>query len=718
MTYYRWARRRWLAAAITTSVGVLALVAVPLAPDATVASAAVTTTSSTTTTTRATTTTTHPTTTTTSPSEAGSDCYASVTGAALSRSGWSAGSNAPYSSDYAPDLALDNNIATRFGSNEPQAVGLYFEVNLGSVQTFDELSMVTPGSPTDYARDFELEVSDNASSWTPIASCTGAGSSEVVSFKAQTARYVKVVLTAANSTYWWSIDEFNLYYSNCATSASGSALGRSGWIASTNAHAESADPAADALDGNLATRYSSNQDQAAGLYFEVDMRSVQYLDEVAMLAPNSPTDYARGYEVQIYNGSSWATVATCTGTGNPEIVSFPTQSARYVRVVLTAADSSYWWSIDEFYVYTSVAEPTTTTTTTLKTSTTSVSASANPVTVGDSVTYTARVVPVPSGGTVTFYQDGSALAGCSQLAVNTSSGEASCGARYLTSGHYAVQAFFSGSGVVKPSGSAAYDEVVNLPAPGYWLATANGQVYGFGGAAPLGDVNTSSTTGPVVGIAGDLTGQGYWVVTANGTVSNFGDAKFFGDLPDLGKHVSDIVAIAPTSDGQGYYLVGADGGFFTFGDARFHGSLPGIHLHVKDIVGMVATPGGAGYLLVGSDGGVFTFGDSRFYGSLPGIHKHVHDIRAILPSSTGKGYILVGSDGGAFIFGTGVKFLGSLPGQGIKVANIVGIALTPDNGGYIMAGSDGHVYGFGDAQVGGEPAGLSSNLPVAAIAGT
>ena len=120
----------------------------------------------------------------------------------------------------------------------------------------------------------------------------------------------------------------------------------------------------------------------------------------------------------------------------------------------------------------------------------------------------------------------------------------------------------------------------------------------------------------------------------------------------------------------------------------------------------------------GADGGVFTFGQSRFYGSLPGIHKHVNDIMAILPSSTATGYVLVGADGGAFVFGSGVRFYGSLPGQGVRVSDVVGIALTPDDGGYFMAGADGNVYGFGNAHAGGTPAGLSSNLPVAAIAGT
>jgi hypothetical protein len=270
------------------------------------------------------------------------------------------------------------------------------------------------------------------------------------------------------------------------------------------------------------------------------------------------------------------------------------------------------------------------------------------------------------------------------------------------------------------SGTAVQHLVITFyrPAPGYWLATANGQVYGLGAAGSYGGVPTSGATGPVVGMAGTPSANGYWVVTANGTVAARGDAHYYGDLPGLGKHVSDIVAIAATTDGKGYYLVGADGGFFTFGDARFHGSLPGEHVHAHDIVGMVATPGGAGYLLVGSDGGVFTFGTTRFYGSLPGEGHHVHDVRAILPASSGKGYVLVGADGGVFIFGSGVKFYGSLPGIHVKTSDVVGIALTPDDGGYYMAGADGHVYGFGDAHSWAEPAGLSSNLPVAAIAGT
>jgi hypothetical protein len=692
------------AAAITTTA---LTVAAFVAPSGQAAFAAGTTTTSSTTTTS--------TTTTTTTKATDYNCAAPVNEAALSRSGWTASANSPSGSN-PPSYALDGNLSTRFSTNEDQVAGLYFEVDLGASQSFGELQMEVPNSASDYARSYTIEDSENGISWSAVASCDGTSDSEVVSFPVQTARFVRVVLIGG-ADWWWSIDEFHLYgASSCSALLQGAALNRSGWTASTNAPLSTSDAPSYALDGNPGTRFSTNKDQAAGLYYEVDMRSGFNFDEVDMATQGSPDDYARSYAVEVWTGSAWSTVAICTGSSPLEVVSFPRQTAQYIKIVL-GSSANYWWSIDELNVYSSFSEPVTTTTTTAPSRTSvAVSSSANPGSIGTSVTYGASISPKPTAGNVTFEDNGVPISGCTNIAV--SSGQASCTTTYYSAGTLAIRAFYSGSGTYLASSSGTYSETINLPADGYWLATANGQVYGNGAAQSFGNVATSAVTGPVVGIAATPTTKGYWVVTANGMVSAFGDAQFYGDLPDLGKHVKDIVAIAPTSNGEGYYLVGADGGFFTFGDAKFAGSLPGIHIHVHDVVGMVATPSGAGYLLVGADGGVFSFGQSHFYGSLPGIHKNVHDIRAILPSSAGTGYILVGADGGAFTFGSGVRFYGSLPGEGVRVANIVGIALTPDNAGYYMAGSDGHVYTFGDAQAAPQAAGLTSNLPVAAIAGT
>ena len=824
MTYQRQHRHCWQTTA-GTMVVTLGIMAGFLTPTISPAAAATTTTTTTTPTTTTNTTTTVP----------GSNCSASVSGTAFDRTGWVASSNAPSSSADAPANALDGDLATRFGTNEDQAAGLYFEVDLGSAQTFDALKMSAPNSPNDYARGYDVEVSTDAGSWTTVAACTGTATPETVGFSAQTARYVKVVLNAASTTNWWSIDELNLYGAPVITSASGwgvvpgqantftvtttgapvPALSLTGTLppgltfkdndngtatisgtVPANARGSYAftvtatngvgNPAVQRLVLTLgaapvitsASTWRVVPGQANTFTVTTTGAPVPALSLTGTLPPGltfkdngngtatisgtppanatgtytltvTATNGAGSPAVQdlvislggapvITSASTWGVVPgqynafTVTTTGSPvpvltvsgslpsglafkdnhngtaTISGTPPASARGTYEVTITATNGVGSPAVKYLVMTLGGVRTTT----------SLSSSANPAPVGQAVSYTARVVPVPNGGTVDFLANGGAIAGCSQVPVNTANGEATCSTTYMSVGARSVEASYSGDATFGPSASGVQTEVVNQPVAGYWLASANGAVYGLGAAPSLGGMATSATTGPVVGIAATPSAKGYWVVTANGSVSAFGDAKFYGDLPNLGKHVSDVVAIAPTTNGEGYYLVGADGGFFTFGNAKFHGSLPGIHLHVKDVVGVVATPGGSGYLLVGADGGVFTFGTTHFYGSLPGIGKHVHDIRAILPSSTGRGYILVGSDGGAFNFGSGAKFHGSLPGEGVRVSNIVGIALTPDDGGYWMAGAGGRVYAFGDAQVWAEPAALPANLPVAAIAGT
>ena len=169
-----------------------------------------TTTSTSTTTTSSTTTTTTPT-TTTSTTLPGTSCAATVGGYVLSRKGWVAASNAPFKKADAPAHAIDGRLSTRFSTDEHQAPGLYFEVNLGSAQSFNELKMEEPNSPHDFARGYNVEVSSNGSTWTTVASCTGIGTPEVVSFPTVTAQFVEVVLTASTGYYWWSIDDFKLY---------------------------------------------------------------------------------------------------------------------------------------------------------------------------------------------------------------------------------------------------------------------------------------------------------------------------------------------------------------------------------------------------------------------------------------------------------------------------------------------------------------------------
>ena len=62
---------------------------------------------------------------------------------------------------------------------------------------------------------------------------------------------------------------------------------------------------------------------------------------------------------------------------------------------------------------------------------------------------------------------------------------------------------------------------------GYWMLDADGRVYGFGDAHPLGNLD-ASYEGKVVHLEPTSRGTGYWVVDSRGAVFAFGDAVLLG----------------------------------------------------------------------------------------------------------------------------------------------------------------------------------------------
>jgi Carbohydrate binding module (family 6)/F5/8 type C domain len=104
-----------------------------------------------------------------------------------------------------------NTNAGRFTTQAAQAAGDEYVVNMGSARTFNEIQMAAPDDPTDYASGYSVEVSPNAATWTVVATCTGTGTPQIVSFPAQTDQYVEVALNAPTPTAWWSIESFGVY---------------------------------------------------------------------------------------------------------------------------------------------------------------------------------------------------------------------------------------------------------------------------------------------------------------------------------------------------------------------------------------------------------------------------------------------------------------------------------------------------------------------------
>jgi hypothetical protein len=266
---------------------------------------------------------------------------------------------------------------------------------------------------------------------------------------------------------------------------------------------------------------------------------------------------------------------------------------------------------------------------------------------------------------------------------------------------------------VGPSGAAGTgpdDAVDTTGGQGYWLAGADGSVYGFGAAENFGVVS-ARVRQPIAGVAATPTGAGYWLVGTDGGLFSFGDAPFLGSTGDITLN-RPVVGMAASPTGDGYWFVAADGGIFSFGDAGFYGSTGAIRLN-RPVVGMAATPTGRGYWFVAADGGVFTFGDAGFYGSTGAVRLN-KPIVGMAATPTGAGYWLVASDGGVFTFGD-AGYFGSSGDQRLN-APIVGLSPTPSGQGYWFGAADGGVFNFGDADFVGSVGGKTLSRPVTAMA--
>ena len=166
------------------------------------------------------------------------------------------------------------------------------------------------------------------------------------------ARFVRVTLTAAYASAYWSVGELEVW-GTLSTASPGTPLSRSGWSATASGTASGTAPAS-ALDGSLETRWSDGVAQNNTQWFQADMGATRTFSRVQLIAggvvDNAEGDYPRGYEVYVSNGGAWTLVAAGTGTGNALTITFPTQNARYVNIHETGTDAGHWWSIAELLV--------------------------------------------------------------------------------------------------------------------------------------------------------------------------------------------------------------------------------------------------------------------------------------------------------------------------------------------------------------------------------
>jgi glucosylceramidase len=132
----------------------------------------------------------------------------------------------------------------------------------------------------------------------------------------------------------------------------------SGWTATASPSGPAnpcctGDVAANAVDGDASTRYSTGEGQAPGQYLQVDFGTTIHARQIVFDTGASTGDYPRGYAVQTStNGTDWNTVvANGQGTGQFTTVDLPGSAIQYARITLTTADPNDWWSVADVRAY-------------------------------------------------------------------------------------------------------------------------------------------------------------------------------------------------------------------------------------------------------------------------------------------------------------------------------------------------------------------------------
>jgi hypothetical protein len=266
---------------------------------------------------------------------------------ALSRAGWLVTASAPNAR-----RAIDGDPSTRWTTGAPQvSTGQFFTIDMQSFQTFQELTLDATANNGDFPRGYQVSVSDDGSNWgTPIAVGVGAGPLVKIDFEPLTARYIQILQTGSASN-WWSIQELNVWTTD--TGPTPVVFSRAGWVATASSTFQS-DVPQHALDGDGSTRWSTGvpQDGTGNQWFQVDMQAPKTFTQITIDAGTSTGDYPRSYLVFASNDpTNWGDqIATGNGTTQVVSVTFPFQSARYIRIVQTGTAAN-WWSIHELNVY-------------------------------------------------------------------------------------------------------------------------------------------------------------------------------------------------------------------------------------------------------------------------------------------------------------------------------------------------------------------------------
>lgn len=234
--------------------------------------------------------------------------------------------------------AVDGNAGTRWSSAaaDPQ----WIQVDLGANTTVCQVVLNWEAA---YATAFQLQISNDATSWTNLYSTTtGAGGTQTLSVNGS-GRYLRMYGTARATGWGYSLWEFGVF-----TGGGGNAdpvISQFKKV-SASSHEGGNAPAA-ALDGRTTTRWSSLASDPQWLRVDLGGRAT-----ITGVTLNWEAAYGTDYRIEVSDdASTWSTIySTTTGRGGVENLTV-SGTGRYIRLYGTARATGYGYSLWEFEVH-------------------------------------------------------------------------------------------------------------------------------------------------------------------------------------------------------------------------------------------------------------------------------------------------------------------------------------------------------------------------------
>jgi CxxC motif-containing protein (DUF1111 family) len=258
----------------------------------------------------------------------------------------SAAASSQERADLAAAKAIDGDASSRWSSGFSDAQWL--SLDFGKAQSFDSLRIVWEAA---HAKRYELQTSDDGSTWTTLRTVNDSvGGTETIGALAGQGRYLRLNGLQRSTPYGYSIFEIQAFGASgvvppTPVPAPAQLAVVLQPIAATSSPVQNAGlAAANAIDGNLTTRWSSVADDAAWIQF--DLGSVRAIGSVKLVWEAA---YGRAFELQVSDDAQqWTAlrkVAEGSG-GTQEFLNLATRG-RYVRVQGVKRATAFGYSLYE-----------------------------------------------------------------------------------------------------------------------------------------------------------------------------------------------------------------------------------------------------------------------------------------------------------------------------------------------------------------------------------